>query len=92
MDRFEPWLETMYTFGSSELYDLDRLKTYLSKNEAQRNFVQAGFDEVLMLRPFTALDWEKQMNFDHESDDDLYDFLSALYKFLFADGRYPDWD
>lgn len=92
MDRFEPWLEALYFFCSSELYDLDRLKTHLSKNEDQRNFVQAGFEEILTLRPFTALDWEKRMNFDHESDDDLYDFLSALYKFLFNGGPYPDWD
>ncbi len=92
MDRFEPWLETMYYYCSSELYDLDRLKAYLAENEGKEAFVKRRFEEVLAERPFTALDWEKRMNFEHESDDDLYEFLSALYGFLFEDGPYPEWD
>ncbi|MCT4609700.1 MAG: hypothetical protein N4A70_10890 [Pelagimonas sp.] len=92
MDRFEPWLETMYFYCSAELYDLDRLKTYLSKNEDKRRFVQKELDAVLVERPFSALDWEARMNIEHESDDDLYGFLSALNNFLFRGGPYPDWD
>ena len=39
MDRFKPWLETMYFYCSSELYDLDRLKSYIAGNPGQREFI-----------------------------------------------------
>jgi hypothetical protein len=92
MDRFKPWLETMYFYCSSELYDLDRLKSYLARNPGQREFIEEKFQQILDERPFTALDWERYMNLDQESDEDLYTFLKKLYAFLFADGPYPEWD
>lgn len=92
MDRFKPWLETMYFYCSSELYDLDRLKLYLAENVRQREFIQETFLVILDERPFTSLDWEKYMNLDQDSDEDLYAFLTGLYAFLFKDGSYPDWD
>lgn len=92
MDRFKPWLETMCFYCSSELYDLDRLKSYIAGNPGQREFIQDKSRQILDERSFTAADWEKEMNFSHESDDDLYQFLNALYQFLFANGAYPEWD
>lgn len=92
MDRFKPWLETMYFYCSSELYDLDRLKSYLARNPSQREFIQEKFQQILDERPFTTLDWEKYMNLDQERDEDLYAFLKKLYAFLFTDGPYPEWD
>ncbi len=92
MDRFKPWLETMYFYCSSELYDLDRLKSYIAGNPGQREFIQEKFQQILDERPFTALDWEKYMNLDQESDEELYAFLKKLYAFLFSDGPYPEWD
>lgn len=59
IDRFEPWLETMYFHCSSELYDLDRLKAYLAENEGKEAFLKRRFEEVLAERPFTAPDWER---------------------------------
>jgi hypothetical protein len=92
MLKFEKWLETMFLFCSSEVYDLDSLKSYVSKGgQPQREF-KRKYEEVLAARPFSAKDWEKEMNFSHENDADLYDFLSALYEFLFRNGPYPDWD
>lgn len=71
MDRFKPWLETMYFYCSSELYDLDRLKSYIAGNPAQREFIQDRFRQILDKRPFTAADWENA----------LYRFLFAYGAF-----------
>ncbi|WP_299720253.1 hypothetical protein [uncultured Tateyamaria sp.] len=92
MDRFKPWLEAMYFFCSSELYHLDRLKSYIAGNPSQREFIQEKFQQILDERPLSAEDWENEMNFSHENDDELYEFLGALYQFLFANGAYPEWD
>jgi hypothetical protein len=82
MDRFKPWLETMYFYCSSALYDLDRLNSYLVGNPSQREFIQEKFQQILDERPSSAEDWE--------NDDDLYEFLDSLYQFLFANGAYPE--
>lgn len=92
MDRFEPWLQTMYFYCSSELYDLDRLKADLANNLEKRDFIQSQLRQILSQRPFTAMDWEERMNLEHQNDDDLYEFLDALYQFLFKNGAYPEWN
>ncbi len=92
MDRYEPWLQAMYFYCSSELYDLDRLKADVVNNQGKRDFIQSQLKQILTERPFTASDWEKRMNLEHQNDDDLYEFLNALYQFLFEGGAYPEWD
>ncbi|MBC56354.1 MAG: hypothetical protein CL814_05410 [Confluentimicrobium sp.] len=71
MDRFEPWLEAMYFYCSSELCDLDRLKADMDNNQRKRDFIQDQFRQILTERPFAALDWEKRMTLEHQYDDDL---------------------
>lgn len=92
MSYYEKWLETMFLFCSSEVYDLNRLKSYVSKGNQPQVEFKEQFEEVMAVRPFSAEDWEKEMNFSHVNDDDLYEFLDALYQFLFANGAYPEWD
>jgi len=92
MPKFENWLETMFLFCSSEVYDPNRLKSYLSKSAQPQAEFKNKYKEVLIERPFSAEDWEREMSFSHEDDEDLYRFLDALYQFLFANGACPDWD
>jgi len=92
MPNYEKWLETMFLFCSSEVYDLGRLKSYVSENGQSQTEFKNKYKEVLAARPFSAEDWEKEMNFSHKNDDDLYEFLDALYHFLFANGAYPEWN
>lgn len=92
MPNYETWLETMFLFCSSEVYDLNRLKSYVLEGKQPQIEFKKQFEEVMATRPFSAEDWENEMNFSHENDDDLYEFLDALYQFLFANGACPAWD
>ena len=92
MAKLDQWLETMFLYCSSETYDLDAFKTFLAEGDGESAIIRKQFDEVMITRSFSASDWSKEMNFAHKNDDDLYEFLATLYKFLFEEGPYPDWD
>ena len=92
MPSYEKWLETMFLFCSSEVYDPNGLKSYVSRSGQPQAEFKNSYKEVLVERPFSAEDWEREMNFSHDNDDDLYEFLDELYQFLFANGAYPEWD
>lgn len=82
MEHLRPWLNTMYPYCSSELYDLDRLKKDMTESKAQSALVKEGLEAVLRDRQVSSLDWENYMNVEHANDDDLYDFCGHFTVFF----------
>jgi hypothetical protein len=90
MDSLEAWLRTMFLFFSANTYDPQRLRTRLHDAPKQIEDFRARFVAVLRDRPLTPDDWERHMDFDFDSTDELYEHLQAIYDFLFEDGPFPN--
>ena len=52
---------------------------------------RSNFDHVLAERELTGSAYEGRTEISFDTDDEFYDYLSKLHRFLFSDGPIPLW-
>ena len=89
MVSLDSWKETMFLFCGAETYDPDSLKVGLAKNSIDAGEFRGRFEAILSNRPMSAMDYERDIGFHFEEDEELYHYLSAMFAFLFENGSFP---
>ena len=79
----------MFLLCGAETYDPDSLKAGLSENWIEAGDFRSRFEAILRDRPLGAQEYERDIGFHFDTDQELYHYLSAMYAFLFENGSFP---
>jgi hypothetical protein len=73
----------------AETYDPDSLKEGLAANSIEARDFRNRFEAILKDQPLGAQEYERDIGFHFDTDEQLYSYLSAMHAFLFENGPFP---
>ena len=86
MVSIESWKKTMSMLCGSETYDPDDLKAGLEIDPDDARRFRERFEVILRDKPLTVGEYEKDIRFHFENDEEMYGYLRAMFGFLFEGG------
>lgn len=89
MVSLDSWKETMFLLCGPETYDPDSLKEGLVENSIEARDFRNRFEAILRDRPLGAQEYERDIGFHFDTDEELYRYLAAMHAFLFESGPFP---
>lgn len=90
MVSIESWKRTMFPLCGPETYDPDTLKAGLEIDPDDSRRFRERFEAVLRDRPLTADEYERDIGFRFDNDEEMYGYLREMFGFLFEDGPFPE--
>ncbi|MEZ5778092.1 MAG: hypothetical protein R3E44_06990 [Paracoccaceae bacterium] len=80
----------MFLLCGPETYDPDGLKAGLEIDRDETRRFRERFEAILRDKPLTVEEYEKDIGFHFENDEEMYRYLRAMFSFLFEDGPFPE--
>ncbi|MBC56352.1 MAG: hypothetical protein CL814_05400 [Confluentimicrobium sp.] len=87
--RTKALLDDMFMYGGGNVYGPRQLKEGIDARGEWAQRYRANFEHVLAERTLSAAEYEDRTEISFDTDDELYDHLSKLHRYLFFDGPIP---